>query len=297
MVYVFNSNGLVFSDNFDHPIHTFTINPTGLLSVILQMDVGYAIYVLPRLANGDPIYRRYLHPSMHPGVIPLLAEKSEDGRVIAFALLDTQTTLNSKLQLAFTYRGDTWGTDYGIFFEYNFNDQLIMAMRMTSNNRLVVVTDAQVAVFTRDANDLVTKTATIPLHNQLEQLAFDGNGRFAVALGKAFLNAPEADPMGTVHMFNANGTPLGTYNAGRQVTHLSMGHGMAIIGADRNFNGVNLSGEAVWEFIALQNTQDFIFLENGDTVLIAGSTRADIWQRQRTRDDGDFFGIQGQQER
>jgi hypothetical protein len=68
------------------------------------------------------------------------------------------------------------------------------------------------------------------------------------------------------------------------------------VGTSRNFFGVDMTGEMIWEYIALQDIRDFIFLENSETVLIAGAARANIWRRQRSREGDDFFGIQGQQE-
>jgi hypothetical protein len=291
VIYVFDPNGRAFTEIFDHSIHTFTINRTGILSVILQLDDGYAIYVFNRMSNGEPLFRRYIRDA---GIIPTLAEISDDGRYIAVGLLDVRNFMTSKLQIGYTYRGDGWGTD-GIFFEHNFQDEMIFNIRKTANNRLVAVTDAQIVVYTRDANDAVSITATIPLHNRLVEMAFDEEGRFAVALGSPLLNMPDAEPAGTVNIYDINGTLTGNHRAGRPVTHLSMGHGAVIVGTDRNFHALNQQGAQIWEFIALQDTRDFIFLENSDTVLIAGTTRADVWRRQRTRDgDADFFGIQGQ---
>jgi hypothetical protein len=243
------------------------------------------------------MYRNVFHESGSSGIIPVMTEVSEDGRVIAIGLLDYRSRLQSRVQLSFTYSGDAWGTD-GIFFEDIFEDQLLLFMRKTPGNRLVVVTDTQIAVYTRDERT-VTRTATIPLYNRIDQIAFDRDGRFAVALGSvepAFLNTPEAEAPGTVIIFDANGTRTGDYRVTRRVTHLSMGHGMVIVGEDRGFNAVNLQGAQEWEFISLQETRDFIFMENSETVLIAGVSRAEIWQRQRNRDGeaGDFFGIQGQ---
>jgi hypothetical protein len=243
------------------------------------------------------MFRMVFYESTHPNLIPMMAEVSAEGRYIAIGLLDYNNRLQSKIQFVLTYSGDAWGTD-GVFFEDTFDDQLILLMRKTKDNRLVVLTDTQIVVYTRTGSS-VSKTATIPLYNRVDQIAFDSEGRFAVALGfveSAFLNAPEAEAPGTVLIFDASGTRTGTYPTGRRITHLSMGHGTVIVGTDRNFHSLSLQGALNWEFIALHQVRDFIFLENGETVLIAGANRADIWQRQRNRDGetGDFFGIQGQ---
>jgi hypothetical protein len=295
VVHVFNENGQSFSETFDDPVHTFSVNRTGFLSVVLQLDDGYSVNIFHRQSTYRPMYQITMREADHPGIIPLLTEVSDDGRYIAVGYLDIRNRLHSLVQFRYTYRGDGWGTD-GIFAEFLLEDQMLLLMRKTANNRLVVATDTQVIVYTRDVNDIIQTTATVPLHNQLAEMAFDESGRFAIALGTPFLNAPHAEPVGTVHIFDANGTRLGTYPAGRRVTHLSMGHGAAIIGTDRNFTAVSATGEPLWEFIALQDTRDFFFLENSDTVLIAGANRADVWRRQRTRDgeEADFFGIQGQ---
>jgi hypothetical protein len=273
---VFGPNGRVLSEVFDYPVHTFSVNQNGFLSVILQMPDGYAVYVFHRNITDANRYRRYIRETINPGIFPVHSEVSPDGRYIVVGFIDVNNRLDSMIQFAFTYRGDAWGTDYGIFGGYTFEDQMLLYMRMTADNRLVAVTDAQIAVFTRREERTVEKTVTIPLHNRLEQLAFDEEGRFAVALGSGSLNAPEAEPLGTVHIYDANGTRTGSYSAGRRVTHLSMGHGMTLVGTDRNFHALNAQGEPVWEFIA-------------------GTNRAEVWRRRRTREGGDFFGIQGQE--
>jgi hypothetical protein len=295
VIYVFDSNSRAFTETFNHPIHSFSINRTGFLSVILQLDEGYVLHIFNRMSSGDPIKSRFIHPNTHPGIIPITSEVSDDGLYIAVGLLDVNNRLISKVQLGYTTQNAAWGTD-GIFFEQSFPDEMLLALRKTANNRLVVVTDVQIVIYTRDANDLVTETAAIPLHNRLEKLAFDEDGRFAIAFGSPLLNAAVAEPEGTVHIFDANGTRTGSYHTGQRVTHLTMGHNTVIVGLNRNFYALNLQGTQVWEFIALQYTQDIVFLENSDTVLIAGANRADVWRRQRSRDgdDGDFFGIQGQ---
>ncbi|MCL2203638.1 MAG: DUF5711 family protein [Defluviitaleaceae bacterium] len=297
VVSVFDANGLAFSESFDYPVHTFSVNRNGFLSVILQMDDGYAVQAFHRQSVYRPMFRIVMREADHPGVIPLMSEMSDDGRVIALGLLDVRGRLHSKIQFRYTYRGDGWGT-HGIFAEVSLEDQMLFHMRKTSNNRLVAITDTQIIVYTRDANDRISTTATIPLYNHLVDVAFDESGRFAVALGAAFLNAAVAEPMGTVKIFDPGGTQIGTFEAGRRVTSLSMGHGGVIVGKDRNFTAITVTGERLWEYIALQDTRDFLFLENSDTVLIAGASRADVWRRQRTRDGeaGDFFGIQGQEQ-
>lgn len=297
IIHVFDANERIFSQDFDSPVHTFSINRTGFLTAILQMDEGYSVHIFHRSDRDRALYSRFLYPGDHPGIIPVMAEVSEDGRYIAYGLLDVNNRLVSRVQFSHTYRGVAWGTD-GIFFEMPFEDEFLLHMRKTSNNRLVVVTDAQIVVLTRGANNVVTTTAEIPLYNQILDIAFDESGRFAVALGAPLLNAVGAAAPGTVLIFDAAGTLTGTYETNRAVTpHLQMEHGTVIIGTGRNFTAVNPAGELVWEFIALHDARDFLFLENSDTVLIAGATRAEIWQRMRVRDaeDADFFGIQGQQ--
>ena len=296
-VHVFNENGLAFTENFDYPVHTFSVNRTGFLSVILQMDDGYMVKAYHHLSAYRPMFRIILRENDHPGIIPVMTEMSNDGRYIAVGFIDFRNRLQSKVQFLYTYQGDGWGTD-GVFAEFILQDQMLLFMRKTENNRLVVATDTQIVVYTRDANDIIHTTALIPLHNQITEMAFDENGRFAVALGTPFLNAPQAEPPGTVLIFSENGTQIGTHNANRRVTHLSMGHDALIVGCERNFVAITLTGDFLWEYVALQDTHDFFFLENNNTVLIAGATRAETWRRQRPRDgeEADFFGILGQEQ-
>ena len=300
IVYLYDLSGRVFAEVFDHPIHNFSINAQGFLTVISQIPDGYSIYIFHRHVNDGNRYRRYIRENVHPNIIPIAAEVSDSGRYITVALLDFNNRLETQVQFAQTYERDAdWGT-YGIFFSYIFRDELLLHMQKTSETRTVVITDGQIAVFDRGGRSgqtpTIEKVTTIPLHNRISELAFDNEGRFAVAFGSPLLNHPEAAADGTVHIFDARGVRTGVYETGRRVTHLAKGHGMTIIGTDRNFHAVNREGVRGWEFVALHATQDFLFMENSDTVLIAGSNRADVWRRQRVRDgEGDFFGIQGQE--
>ena len=296
-IHVFDANGPVMTETFDHPIHTFSINRFGFLSVILQMDDGYTVNIFHRQSAQNPLYRNPFITSEQPGILPVLSEVSDDGRVVVIGLLDVRNRLHSKIQFGYTYRGDGWGTD-GIFAERILEDQMLLLLRKTTQNRLVAVTDMQIIMYHRDANDVITEITQIPLENQITAIAFDETGRFSIALGSPFINANEAYPLGTVLIFDANGNHLGTFEAGRQVTHLAMGHSAVIIGKGRNFTATTLQGTTKWEYVSLQDTSDFLFLENSDTVLIAGATRADVWRRQRLRDgeEADFFGIQGQEQ-
>jgi len=297
-VHVFNASERIFFEPFDYTLHTFSINRTGFLSVILQMDEGYVVKIFHQNNRDEWLYRRTLHPVDNPGIFPVMVEVSEDGRMVVYGMLDMNNRMVSRLLFNNTYEGDAWGTD-GNFAAREFEDEWLLYMRMTTENRLVAVTDAQIIVLTRvvrGVNTIINDTASIPLYNHVTAIAFDDMGRFSVALGVPVLNSPEAYAPGTVLIFDANGNRTGTFHGDRPISNLSMGHNAVIIASNRNIHAVSLTGAPLWEFIALQDVRDFIFLEDNNTVLMAGATRADVWRRQRVRDGeaGDFFGIQGQ---
>ena len=295
-IYVFDPNGLYFSVTMAHPVHVFSINPAGFLAVVVQLDGGYAVYVFTQQSTQRPGGRAYIYrrPVLASQVVPVAVEVSEDGRYIALAMLDISHRLHTWIDLGFVNERDAQGTTDGTFASRQLEDQILLAMRFMEGNRLLVVTDTQVVCFARGPGHQVLQDWQHPLHNRLDHIAFDGDNRFVLALGERVLNAADPQPPGTVLMYDISGRRTGSYAMGRRVTHLTAGHGMVIVGAGRSFHAVCEGGVRQWEYIALHDTRDILFLESTSSVLVAGLTRADVWRRQRTRsgEPGDIFGIQ-----
>jgi len=286
-IFVFNADGPLFQRAFDTPVLTFSINETGFLSVIRQLDNGgHAVEVFTRNNITLPLYVLTLPPSLS---LPVAVDVSPDGRYIVIAYLDMAVTMMLRIEFRFINREDARDTDnYGLFAQETFANQFPLDLRFMQSHQVLLTTDAQIVGLQRGTGWAVEQMWSIPLNNHLDQLAFYGNSRFAFVAGDAFVGDRDALPMGDLRIFNMNGEPTGAYSLGRRATFLDMGHNALIVGTDRVYRAIDFRGNLLWEHIAMQDTRAVIFLENTDTFLQAGATRADVWRRQRVRNEDIF---------
>jgi len=282
VIFVYNSVGHMYTVALDHPAWGFSVNAAGYLSVIAQVDGGFHIHVYNR-QHSEPFFTRRFYHVDYPMRYPVAAEVSEDGRYLAIAywnLTGRQTSTEMEFWIIDT-QSSRFGTD-GLFSGKDL-DEAFMVMRFMENNQLLLITDSQITLQSV-AGNAVEEVWAEPLNNHLDQLAFYSNSRFAFAAGAPISpGGRDADPLGTVNIFDMNGQ-TGRFYLGRRATHLSMGHSALIVGADRYFHAVSARGTSLWHHHALHDVRDMIFLDNTDTVLIAGAQRAYVWRRQRVRD-------------
>jgi hypothetical protein len=151
------------------------------------------------------------------------------------------------------------------------------------DNKSLVFTDTQIICYQPGLGNALDERWTIPLHNRIGPLAFYGGSRFSFVTGDRFLNDAAAAEPGEVNIYDMNGEQTGLFHLGRRATYLSMGHNHVIVGADRRFYALNHRGVRIWDYQTIHDTRGFIFLDNIDTVLIAGGTRASIMKRVRVR--------------
>ena len=296
-VYVFNSTDeLLFRAEFEYPVMMFSVNAAGFLSVVLEMPFGYRIYVHNQLSirAGEYFYRQNIVDDLH---FPVAVEVSEDGRYIAVAIVDLSVRVDTTVQLRYTSLWDAvaWGAAEGLFASEIFTDQIVHSLRFMADDRLVVATDSQILgyrIIERDYNVTAKEWAwTVNLQNELSEMAFYGNRHLVYVTGNRHLGAINGYPVGTVHIVNTtDGTRAGEFSTGRHATHLSVGNGAVLVGSDRNFHAIDLRGNHLWEHNSLHYTRSMIFLDDTDTVLIAGANRAEVNRRQRVRVT-DFEGI------
>jgi len=289
-IYVFNSSDeLLFRADFDYPVAMFSVNAAGFLSVVLQTSVGYRVYVHNQqsIRAGEYLYRQNIVGELY---FPTAVEVSEDGRYIAVAIADLNVRVNTTVHLRYLNERDSrvWGLEYGLFAFETFADQIVYAVRFMADNRLVMATESQIMGYQIIAREYTVTTKqpiwTIQLQNELSQMAFYGNRHLVYVTGDRHLGATNGSPVGMVQIINTtDGERVGEFNMGRRATHLSVGHGAVLVGSDRNFHAIDLRGNHLWEHNSLHHTGDMIFLDDTDTVLIAGASRAEVNTRQRVR--------------
>ena len=273
-IYVFGSSGYVFSTDLPYAALYYTVNPAGFLSVIMQTDTGYLVQVF----HSDPRYS-FRAPINDPNVFPFTADVSECGTFIAIARLDVSTFMVSHISKSFFSRVDSRGMQDGLFASYSFPDEMVARVRFTGGGSLIAVTDRQIMGFSGNDN---TQGAlwSIPFTNQPDVL-YIGENYFAYVTGTPFINTPEAESTGILRIYDFNGNLTGTFDLERRATHLSMAHNTVLVGTDRTFYAINTQGRLLWTYNATQDVIGAIFLDNTDTILLAGGTRAGVLRRMR----------------
>jgi len=275
---IFNSNGPMNMVSLDNPALGFFVNAGGDLSVIMAVDGGYHVHAYSRYTS-ERFFRLNFQQRDNPMRFPVAIEVSENGRYLAVAYLNIYRQLTTEVQFFIAEQDVRFGTE-ALFAGDEFPGEVFITMRFVSDNQFLLITDMRVSMYTISGN-VVNEDWTEPLYNRIDQLAFCTSGRFSFVTGAPLRqDGRDADPVGTVNIYDTSGL-TGRFYLGRRATHLSMGHNAVIVGADRYFRAVNARGASLWQHTAGHDVRDIIFLDNTNTVLIAGTTRADVWRMQR----------------
>jgi hypothetical protein len=290
VIYVFNEDGFLFRTALENTILSFWINETGFLSVVAQYEGGYGIYVFNqhRSTQENPFFHWDFY---HELISPTHIEVSPDGKYIAIARVDITFNPISSVQFRYMNQWDAWGTERGHFATEYFPGQLVTALRFMNENRLIVSTTSQITCFQLGPRHTVShRIWEHELENQKSHIVFYNGTHFAyVTRERIPMTAGEGDPPGTVRIFGINGVQTGTFELGRRATHLRMGHNSVIVGGDRGFHAIDFRGNDIWEHTTLFDTQDVLFLDNINTIFVAGSNQAEIFERRRARDENPLY--------
>lgn len=277
-IYVFGPDGYLYSINLPNPAMYFTVNPTGYLSVIMRTDTGYIVQVFNPANPHDPSYG-YRAPRNDANLFPMSVDVSECGTYIATAYFDVDTWIFAKITFGYLRRVDSRGMPDGLFRLYNYADEFIYRVRFTGCGRVIALTDRRILGFEsgRGSSGYIWD---IILNNRPDPI-YIGQNRLAFVTGEPFINHPDAESPGILKIYDFNGQETGRYDLGRRATYLTVGHNTILAGMDRTFFAISPTGNRLWTHLAIQDIHDAVFLENTDTILLAGGTRASIWRRIR----------------
>ena len=293
-VYVFGTNGLLFSRDFDQPVMTFSVNNMGFLAVVLQYPNGHhRIQVFNPQQFSEPLYNRLVVNEEGGLWFPTAVEVSDMGRYVVVAMLDLNTMLTTTVEFGYINESDAAGVNdrFGVFASEILHGQIVSAVRFMAGDRVIVTTTAYILCFQlvvpSHGPTMLQEAWRIELENTIDHIDFYGGRYLIYIVGDRNLGVTDAPAVGTVHIVNMNGHVETPFSLGRRATHLSVGHGAVLVGADRNFHAVTLGGAHLWEHNALFDTRgrQVIFLDNTDTILIGGANRADVHERRRVRMD------------
>jgi hypothetical protein len=275
VVYVFGLNGLLYTANLDNPLLYFTVNQNAYLSVILRTNIGYEVQVFSPGGNS-PIYRNTINDT---NMFPLSVDVSECGTFIAVAFFNVDALMFSRVQLSYVRRTDSRGLPDGLIAWYDYSNEFVYRTRFTPDGTILVFTDNQILALTTDVG-AHGPLWSIPLNNQPDKL-YVGENLFAFVTGDPLLNPVEHTSPGILFIYDFDGNLSSTYDLGRRATHLSIDFNTVLVGTNRTFYAINAYGTRIWTYAAVQDVNSMLFLDNVDTVLMAGGTQATVLRRIR----------------
>ena len=276
-IYVFGQNGHMYTAILEHPVMLYAVNGAGYLSVIARTDTGYDVLLFSPDSQGSPPFRSSINDA---NVIPMSADVSNCGTYVAIALLDINTRMFSRVTFSYVRLVDSRGVLDGLFRAYDFDGEFVYRVQFTScGRRALVFTDQRILGY-ESGEGPQGPMWSISLYNQLDKL-YIGENILAYVTGDAFLNEPNAVSPGILRIYNFDGNLTGSYDLGSRATHLSIGFNTVLAGTGRRFYAIDRQGTLLWEYSAIMDVNNMIFLDNTDTVLLAGGTRAAVMRRLR----------------
>ena len=275
-LHVYNSiSGEQYVKEFDHPILSFSVNTRGFSSVILARDDAYVIQVFDSIGNV-PFNMNY--PTTN--IFPIATAISNDNRILAISYLDITANMTSQITYSYINKSEDRGiSSDGMFAGTEHKNQIVGILNFIDSNSLIAISDSEISNIDVE---LAEKRWTYEFDNELDKFGLLNDRTFALALGKPILNR-DAEPLGTVKIYNTNLDEMGAFSLGKTVTYMSTGHNSSIVGSGRVYSALNRSGKLLWEYHATTDLKEVMFLNNTDNILIATNTEAQILRRVRTR--------------
>lgn len=273
VLYVFGPSGRLHMNQFANPILHFSVNREGYASVLKR---GRDYYEISVINNRGTIFPNWRYQDQN--LFPMSTSISNDGRFTAASNLSIQRVNKmSNIMFMFNRLDEGRGVAEHLFASQPRESQIAALLHFMDRNRLLVFSDTAIANFNVRDN---IEYSEIILTNRIEHVGFMGDRYFVVALGAPLVNR-DAQPIGRLEFYDATSSLVGSYNFGQNITYLSAGPNGVIVGAGHRFAAFSPRGELLWEYIANQDVNQLIFLENTNTVLMATNTGAVILNRQR----------------
>lgn len=273
---VFNSRGLMYSKQVQHPILNLAVNANGFLALILENGDHYIVEVYN--ASGQTIMEGSFEDY---NVVPFAAAISNDNRYLALALVDlNHVDMRSQIIFSMLNRSDAIHFQNGIFASTEAKENvLIGAIQFMDNNHIVYASNNSISSGVIH-NGRYDARWQIEFDNQIDHIAFNDGRTISVAMGDSIINRNPLQ-IGSVLQYNLQGQLLSTINTGQRVTHLSAGLGGTIIGNNRSFTAVGINGSVLWDYISSREVRQVMFLENTNQALIATPSEANVMRVQR----------------
>jgi hypothetical protein len=269
VLYLFNPEGLLHRQQFEHPIINFFVSAGGFCTVLLDGPDAYRSQIFD--PKGQVVF---VYEHRDKNIFPVAAGVSKDGKLCVFGFLDVGGMAVTSSLIFGNIESQT------VFASLRLDQQMLLTLEFTET-RLLVVTDAGLRSISVSPQDGTRLEAQADLRNRLAQLQWMGNG-VALALGEG-LPGQAQDPPGALLLYDAYATPTGRYEAGLPATFLRVWQDRALLGTNHVYRLLNGSGAVLWQYNAERDLKDFLVLDN-NTVLLATDTEAQLYKIRTVRE-------------
>lgn len=274
---VYGLSGFQYSVDEGYPILGFSVNKNGFSSVIMQVDNYYRLYVY----RDDGTVTHQSNFSEQNNIMPLSCHVSDDNRILAISFLDiSDIKINSMVAFYYINKNENPAADEneGFLASYTIPDSIVSIVRFMENNNLVAVSDKEINFFKAEStkNSDTFRKEPFVLNNKLQYINFINKKNIAIALGEPYNDRSKAEEAGTVKWLDMEGSVLASYKADKTITYMSSGLNSTIIGTSRSYTALNSKGAEIWNYTAVQDISDIMFVTNTNTVLVVSANEARI---------------------
>ncbi len=203
-IYVFNTNGVLYTVQPNKKILKHTISSNGYLGLIFEEGNGYQIQVYDNLGTKILTYT-----FAEKNSIPVDVSVSDDNKCLAIPFFNYDgLTPVSKTMFLYLNKTDSASNANGdaIFAGFDL-DNTIPFMSKFIGNDLYVVTDKKVAKYNVNGS-AVTETLTVDVNNYIKDVDIVNDQYLIIAAAEKANNAAAFDS-NTVVIYDLNGNVLG----------------------------------------------------------------------------------------
>jgi len=270
MIYVYNSSGLLYEQRMKNPILGFSVNKSGLCSVMTQTENDYTISVYNQ--NGSLKHEKFV--AAKQTVFLAATAVSDDGRVLAELYYDVSgIDISSKITFSYINKGESIDYPDGVFGANDeFSGQIVYVIEFTPDNRLITLSEKELSCIDPESN--CQKIAAMAINNKISAFCLTDSG-FAIAYGEAV--SSDAEAVGIVKAFRLDMSEAATFQSDGKVTYLYGSNGAFVIGNGRDYTAINNNGGGVlWKYNAQKDLKQLIFINGTKKILCVGENKADL---------------------
>ncbi len=279
-VNVYDKSGKLYQVSAAGPITTFAVNPLGCCAVVCKVNDDYRVDVYSN--TGETMFE--CARASKDG-IPLGIDISNDGSVVAIALVNYYNNININSSVLFYYtvksEAQTTESSDGLISAVEVPDALAGIVKFMPDNYCIVASDKSLMYI--DCSGSAKKDGEQPRFDKEWEktfknyiTAFDivNNKEIAIAFGDAVSVVDEqaAADENTVHWYNLRGREIGSAKSEERITDISSSDKGTIITSGKDFTAYNSHGRELWSYTAIQNVSGMRFYNSEDRAVLIAPT-------------------------